>query len=203
MEPAEAAMGTGNAQRAGRRCIGVSVFRSTGERDGAEEEGSAARNAQQCDRDSRAPLSFKSVQSVLKFRLFFPRRRGHSRASMALKRKVTGGVLAFVGYMLSPLSWWNDAYVNLPLALAFAWIIGLFYKPAFGASLVIGYWLTNVLGFVLMHKGAEKVLSEKNKAYSRRELIRDVGISLLYTALIVALLKLKILKPIENYFTGK
>ena len=122
---------------------------------------------------------------------------------MALKRKVTGGVLAFVGYMLSPLSWWNDAYVNLPLALAFAWIIGLFYKPAFGASLVIGYWLTNVLGFVLMHKGAEKVLSEKNKAYSRRELIRDVGISLLYTALIVALLKLKILKPIENYFTGK
>jgi hypothetical protein len=33
--------------------------------------------------------------------------------------------------MLSPLSWWNDLFVNLPLALVFAWLVGLFYKPAF------------------------------------------------------------------------
>ena len=37
------------------------------------------------------------------------------------KRKVCGGTLAFIGYMLSPLSWWNDLFVNWPLALAFAW----------------------------------------------------------------------------------
>jgi len=30
--------------------------------------------------------------------------------------------------------------------------------------------------------------------------MRDLGISLLYTALILLLLKLGILKPIENYF---
>ena len=66
---------------------------------------------------------------------------------MAWKRKVTGGVLAMIGFMLSPLSWWNDLFVNVPLALAFAWLVSLFYKPAFAASLVIGYWLTNVLGF--------------------------------------------------------
>ena len=119
---------------------------------------------------------------------------------MAWKRKVSGGTLAVIGYMLSPLSWWNDMFVNLPLALVFAWLVSLFYRPAFEASVIVGYWLTNVLGLVLMHKGAEKVLSEKDKAYSRRDLLRDVGISLVYTLLIMMLLKLKILQPIGNYF---
>jgi len=119
---------------------------------------------------------------------------------MAWKRKVTGGLLAAIGYMLSPLSWWNDLFVNVPLALAFAWVVSLFWKPAFTPSLIIGYWLTNVLGFVLMHKGAQKMLSEKSRRYSRRDLLRDLGISLLYTGLILLLVKLGILQPIKNYF---
>jgi hypothetical protein len=119
---------------------------------------------------------------------------------MAWKRKVTGGVLAVVGFMLSPLSWWNDLFVNVPLAVAFAWIISLFYPPAFAPSVVIGYWLTNVLGFILMHKGAQKIVSEKQGRYSWRDLARDVGISLIYTAVIVALVKFGVLKPIQSYF---
>jgi hypothetical protein len=119
---------------------------------------------------------------------------------MTWQRKVGGGVLAFVGYMLSPLSWWNDLFVNVPLALAFAWLVSLFYKPIFAPALVLGYWLTNVLGFILMHKGAQKMLSDKQRPYSRRDLLRDVGISLLYTALIVALVKFGILQPIKDYF---
>lgn len=121
---------------------------------------------------------------------------------MAWKRKVTGGALAFIGFMLSPLSWWNDLFVNLPLALAFAWLVSWCYKPAFGASLVVGYWLTNILGFILMHKGAQKLASDKPGRYSRRDLLRDVGISLLYTALIVVLVKLGILQPIQEYSKG-
>ncbi len=122
---------------------------------------------------------------------------------MAWKRKVTGGVLAVIGFMLSPLSWWNDLFVNVPLALAFAWLVSWFYKPAFEASLVIGYWLTNVVGFILMHKGAQKIISEKQGPYSRRDLLRDVVISLLYTALIVALAEVGILQPIEDYFKAR
>ena len=119
---------------------------------------------------------------------------------MAWKRKVTGGILAFVGYMLSPLSWWNDLFVNVPLALVFAWIVSFFYKPVFEASLIVGYWLTNVLGFVLLQKGGEKMFSKEERPYSRRALLRDVGISLAYSGLIVLLLRLKVLKPFENYF---
>jgi hypothetical protein len=119
---------------------------------------------------------------------------------MTWQRKVSGGILAVVGFMLSPLSWWNDLFVNVPLALAFAWVVSLFYKPAFEASLIVGYWLTNVVGLVLLHKGAQKMLKEGDRKYSRRDLLRDVGISLLYTGLIVGLVKWGVLKPITSYF---
>jgi len=116
------------------------------------------------------------------------------------KRKTLGSFVAFVGYMLSPLSWWNDLFVNVPLALAFAWVVSAFYKPAFGVSCVVGYWLTNVLGFILMHKGAQQVFSKELKKYSRRDLFKDVAISLIYTMVIVLLVKVGALKPVQNYF---
>jgi hypothetical protein len=120
-------------------------------------------------------------------------------ANLALtKRKVSGGTLAFVGYMLSPLSWWNDLFVNWPLALLFAWVVSWFCKPAFTASLVLGYWLTNLLGFVLMQKGGAKILSEADPPYSRRSLCRDLAISLLYTILIVALARMGVIGPIQD-----
>jgi hypothetical protein len=119
---------------------------------------------------------------------------------MLSKRKVTGGVLVVVGFMLSPLSWWNDAFVNLPLAYVFAWGVSACYKPAFNVAIVVGYWLTNVIGFVLLHRGGQQLFSEESRASTRRELRKDIVISLLYTALIVLLLKLGVLKPFENYF---
>jgi hypothetical protein len=120
---------------------------------------------------------------------------------MAWKRKVRGGILGAAGYMLSPLSWWNDMFVNIPLAVVFAWVVSAFYKPAFSVSLVIGYWLTNVLGFVLMHKGAQQLLAKEGKSYSGRELVKDVGISLIYTLVIVALIEFGVLKPFHSYFS--
>src|SRR5208283_131723 len=99
------------------------------------------------------------------------------------KRKVSGGTLAFIGYMLSPLSWWNDLFVNWPLALACAWVISWFYQPAFTASLVLAYWLTNLFGFVLMQKGGAKIITAEDPPYSRKCLCRDLAISLLNTLL--------------------
>lgn len=122
---------------------------------------------------------------------------------MAWKRKVSGGILATLGFLLSPLSWWNDAFVNIPLALLFAWLVSFFYKPAFTISLIIGYWLTNVLGFVLMHKGARQILANEPATGTRRELLTDIIVSLIYTAVIIALVKLGILKPFAGYFTNK
>ena len=122
---------------------------------------------------------------------------------MAWKGKFSGGVLATIGFMLSPLSWWNDAFVNIPLALGFAWLVSSLYRPAFTASLIVGYWLTNVLGLVLLHRGARKMLSEKPVADLRRELLVDVIVSLIYTGVIVILVRQEILKPLTGYFKNE
>jgi hypothetical protein len=120
---------------------------------------------------------------------------------MSRKRKIQGGALGLIGFLLSPLSWWNDAFINLPLAVGFGWLVALVYPSGFVAAVIVGYWLTNVLGFVLMHKGAAKILSEeRRKPYSMREFARDLAISILYTLVIVLLIKLKILQPITDYF---
>lgn len=127
---------------------------------------------------------------------------------MPWKKKVAGGILAVLGFMLSPLSWWNDAFVNLPLALAFAWLVSSlcaasWRETVFDIAVIVGYWLTNVLGFVLMHRGV-KQLTSKEKAGPTAvggELKKDLLVSLGYTVLIVILIKLGILKPIESYFS--
>jgi hypothetical protein len=102
--------------------------------------------------------------------------------------------------MLSPLSWWNDAFVNLPLAVGFGWLVSMVYHPAFEAAVIIGYWLTNVLGFFLMHKGVRALLAETDQPALRREIQKDLLISLAYTGLIVGLLKLKVLQPFAEYY---
>ena len=122
---------------------------------------------------------------------------------MAWQRKISGSILATIGYLLSPLSWWNDAFVNIPLALLFAWLASFLYPPGFTAALILGYWLTNVLGLVLMHKGARKLLSERPAADWRRELLIDVIVSLIYTGVIVALVRVEILKPFTAYFNSR
>jgi hypothetical protein len=79
----------------------------------------------------------------------------------------------------------------------------LFYESAFEVSLITGYWLTNVIGLLLLHKGVKQLATAVNKPATRRELPKDLAISLLYTALIVVLVKLKIFAPVEDYFSKK
>ena len=122
---------------------------------------------------------------------------------MGWRRKVQGGVLGLLGFLLSPLSWWNDAFINLPLALGFGWLVARIFPRAFEPAVVVGYWLTNVLGLILMHKGAQQIAADGGRRYTRRDLMKDLAVSVGYTLLIVALLHFKILRPFENYFPEK
>ena len=107
---------------------------------------------------------------------------------MSYKRKVTGGLLGVIGFVLSPFSWWNDAVVNFPIAYVGGWIVGCIYRPAFLPAMIATYWFSNILGFVLMQKGAEKVIRKGTSwKYTKRELKRDLLLSFVYTAVILAL----------------
>lgn len=123
---------------------------------------------------------------------------------MNWKRKLKGSVIGLIGFILSPLSWWNDLVVNIPLAIMIGWLFSLIYKPLFLPAAIVGYWFTNVLGLILLRRGAQTALNENDapKPFSRKELIKDILISLVYTFVIIILAKLKIVEPIENYFSS-
>lgn len=111
-----------------------------------------------------------------------------------------GGALAFVGFLLSPLSWWNDLFVNIPLALAAAWVVSLIWPTAFTAVFVAAYWLTNLLGLVLLQKGSRQAWTGQANPYSAKALGKDALVALGYTAVILLLVKLHLLQPLPEYF---
>ncbi len=99
-------------------------------------------------------------------------------------RIVYAGIAA-IGYILSPLSWWNDLAVNIPLAL----LIANFTHKITGINkellFVISYWLTNIIGIIMMLFGGEGVIRRKA---SLRSFILSIAISLIYTIIIIKLL---------------
>lgn len=70
-------------------------------------------------------------------------------------------LIAAIGFVLSPLSWWNDLLVNVPLAYLFAWPFSAWNDRLYVPAFVLGYWLTNILGFVLLHKGVAGAVSDR------------------------------------------
>ncbi len=115
-------------------------------------------------------------------------------------RRIKGGFWAAIGYLLSPLSFWNDLYINIPIAYAFGLLFGLISEKFFLPAVITSYWLTNIAGFMLMHKGAIDAVSKEQKKYSKKEFIKDLLFSILYTLIIVALALLGWLKFPSEYF---
>lgn len=116
-------------------------------------------------------------------------------------RKIIGGFLIVVGFILSPLSWWNDLVVNVPISYTIAWLMSLLSGSLFSYAFVGAYWLTNIAGLLMMHRGYHFIRTgEEIPKYTRREFLQDLFIALGYTVLIIALIKLGILKPLEGYF---
>ncbi len=110
-----------------------------------------------------------------------------SERSRSLVRKLGGGVLVGLGYWLSPLSWWNDLVFNFPIAYAFGWVVDQVHGGWLWPGTVVGYWLSNVAGMILMQVGAVEVLSTSPERSWRRQLWWGVGGSTVYTVAIAAL----------------
>ncbi len=109
--------------------------------------------------------------------------------------KALSGLLAVVGYLLSPLSWWNDAFINLPLAYLFSLPFTLFAESLFLPSFIAGYWLTNIAGLVLLHHGGRGLFAKAPPPDFRKQLL----VSLVYTGLVVALVLLGWVRPPRYY----
>jgi len=129
-----------------------------------------------------------------------------------MRKPVRGGIIAFIGYMLSPLSWWNDLIVNIPIAYGFAVLVSLISCQLFTPAMIAGYWLTNVAGLIMMHRGISDITRREIQGQSRvsssdypgfplrdtgqrRDLLVNLAIGTGYTLLIVVLALTGILKP--------
>ena len=113
---------------------------------------------------------------------------GPVRHHTGKKRFALNSILATLGYILSPLSWWNDMVVNVPLAYGFAIPFSLLNERLFLPAFIIGYWLTNVLGFVLLHKGVAGLVCEQPR---KQSICRYLMIAFAYTAIITVMVWLQ------------
>jgi len=119
---------------------------------------------------------------------------------MVKRNKIIKGVIATLGYLLSPLSWWNDLVLNIPLAYGFAYLFGLISQRLFFPMMILGYWITNVAGLILMHQGIKGLAKTSKKRYGRKEFVKDIAFSVLYTLIIVIFIKMGWLKFPTEYF---
>lgn len=113
---------------------------------------------------------------------------------MSLLKKSKGTFLVGFGYLLSPLSWWNDLFFNLPIAYGFAYCFNWIFTDAFFVLTVIGYWLSNILGILMMQWGTFDLFFEDRQSNLKRDLVIGLAGSTLYTVVIVLLLYFNILQ---------
>lgn len=112
-------------------------------------------------------------------------RQQHDRS---LLHHLRNGFWVGLGYLLSPLSWWNDLIFNLPIAYGFAWVVTWGHRQWLGPAVLLGYWLSNVIGLMMMQWGvADWVRSPEGSGPSRRDWVWSLGGATLYSLAIAAL----------------
>jgi hypothetical protein len=112
---------------------------------------------------------------------------------MAWVKRLRGTFWLGLGYLLSPLSWWNDLIFNFPLAYGFAYLVTWGHRDWFWTATVVGYWFSNVLGMVMMQWGATDILFTDQPRNWKRELWLGLASSTAYTLAIAGLVYFHIL----------
>jgi hypothetical protein len=97
-------------------------------------------------------------------------------------RRLIDIMLVTTGFILSPLSWWNDLVVNVPLAYLFSLPFSLINEHLFLPAFILGYWLTNLLGFLMLHWGGEGLIYRKRPTISVQ---RSLLVSVVYSVIMI------------------
>ncbi len=99
-----------------------------------------------------------------------------------------------IGFLLSPMSWWNDLIFNLPVAYGFGYLCSLISPNLLIPCSIIGYWLSNIVGILLMQLGLQEVVQGEPKQRNlKKELIMGLASSTIYTLVILVLIHFHIL----------
>lgn len=105
-------------------------------------------------------------------------------------------LLVSLGFILSPLSWWNDAVVNLPLTYLLALPFSLIDERFFLVAFILGYWLSNLLGFLMLYWGGEGFIYRSRATISVKH---SVVVSVVYSFIVIFLVLVGWLAPPTKY----
>ncbi|MBU0606017.1 MAG: hypothetical protein KKH77_06995 [Candidatus Omnitrophica bacterium] len=97
----------------------------------------------------------------------------------------------FIGWLLSPLTIWNDVFINIPLAYISASLFFKIFPRNFALQVIVFYWLGNAIGLLMMYVTSRNVLKEKHLT------LRSILVTLLIYSIILLLLdKFVVLRPV-------
>ena len=100
----------------------------------------------------------------------------------------------FIGWMLSPLTFWNDVFVNIPISYLCASLAMRFIKADFLFLVLIFYWLSNGFGILMMYLSGKSIMQDKS---TRLNTLKTLLVTIIiYSMIIVILGKTGVLKPI-------
>ena len=91
----------------------------------------------------------------------------------------------FLGWLLSPLTSWNDIFLNIPLAYLLAMAAVKTFHTDFVITLLSAYWLTNIIGIVMMVASGQSIFRDKNNR--TRELLVILGTLIVYSLLMIVI----------------
>jgi len=115
--------------------------------------------------------------------------------NLILSSKFKGGIVATIGYILSPLSWWNDVFVNIPISYVVAYIISLIIPGTFIPAFIITYLITNVVGLIMLHLGVEEAV-KGNVKLSKERVVKYIIVSTIYTLIVSYLALIGFIRPL-------
>jgi len=100
----------------------------------------------------------------------------------------------FIGWMLSPLTFWNDVFVNIPISYLCASLAIRFIKADFLFLVLIFYWLSNGFGILLMYSSGKSIMQDKSNRL--QALVTLLITVVIYSVIIIILNRTGILRPI-------
>ncbi|MFH1868925.1 MAG: hypothetical protein ABH843_08150 [Candidatus Omnitrophota bacterium] len=113
-------------------------------------------------------------------------------------KKILRVTALFTGWVLSPFTWWNDAFINMPLSYFLANIIYSVTGVNFQLLVICSYWVTNIIGLLLIYLGGKSIIiNSRRKLYS---VIMIIIVTLAYSGVMIYLDTHGKLLPLKEYF---
>lgn len=100
----------------------------------------------------------------------------------------------FIGWLLSPLTFWNDAFVNIPISYLCASLLIRFIKVDFIGLMLVVYWVSNIVGLCMMYLSGRAIFEDRGGVF--KALMTLVATIAVYSVMLIALGRIGIIKPI-------